>query len=317
MLYLIVFILLFFGLQLYFRLADRFNIIDKPNQRSSHTAITIRGGGVVFPLAAVLYSCFFHEVSPAIVAGVILISLISLADDIRSLSNKLRLLVHFISVTGLLWGAGAFSGWPWWLIAVGYVLVIGVINAYNFMDGINGITGVYSLVTLSSLLYVTYYIHPFTDPAFIICPILGCIVFLIYNFRKKAKCFAGDVGSVSMGFWISALLLLLVTETADLKYVLFLAVYGVDAVLTIIHRLLLGQNIFEAHRMHFYQVLANERKVPHLLVSSGYGLIQLLVNVMIVHSNFSPAITFVLVCVPLVLIYAGMKNKLMTKTMIG
>ncbi|WP_143306092.1 MraY family glycosyltransferase [Chitinophaga vietnamensis] len=314
MLYLIITLILFAGLQVYFRLADRYNIIDKPNQRSSHTEITIRGGGIVFPLSALLYGIFFHQVSIYIIIAILLISLISLIDDIRSLSNKVRLLVHLSAVLLVLYGLGALQHWPLWMIAASCVLIIGVINAYNFMDGINGITGVYSLVALLSLWYTTVFVYPFTDVNFLICPAIASIIFLYYNFRKKARCFAGDVGSVSLGCWIATLILMLVWQSGDVKYLLFLAVYGVDTVLTILHRLLLGQNIFEAHRLHFYQILANERKTPHRWISVGYGLLQLFINLLVIYAGWNTVVTFVVICLPLAIIYAGMKNRLMTKT---
>jgi UDP-N-acetylmuramyl pentapeptide phosphotransferase/UDP-N-acetylglucosamine-1-phosphate transferase len=316
MIYLLIAALLFLCMLAYFKIADRYNIIDKPNQRSSHKTITIRGGGVVFPLSMILYAIFFHQTPAALLAGMLMISLVSFWDDISSLPNKVRLLVHLLSVSGLLWAVQAFGSWPVWLIIIAYILIIGTINAYNFMDGINGITGVYSLVVLCSLWYLNTQQAAFTDSNFIICPVVACLVFLFFNFRKKAKCFAGDVGSVSIAFWIIAILIMAVIQTQELKYLLFLSVYGVDAVLTILHRLLLKQNIFEAHRLHFYQILANERKVPHLTVAVAYGVVQLLSNAVILFTDLNFISSLLLVCVPLVLIYIGIKPRLMTKTVI-
>src|SRR5690606_28037184 len=133
-------------------------------------------------------------------------------DDVSNLPNKVRLLVHLISVSLMLFSIGAFQTWPFWLIPLAYILIIGTINAYNFMDGINGITGLYSLVILSSLFFLNESITLIADQAFILTPIIACVVFLFFNFRRKAKCFAGDVGSVSIGFWIIALLLLAIIE---------------------------------------------------------------------------------------------------------
>jgi UDP-N-acetylmuramyl pentapeptide phosphotransferase/UDP-N-acetylglucosamine-1-phosphate transferase len=247
----------------------------------------------------------------------LLISIISFWDDVSSLPSRVRLLVHLLAVTALLYSVNAFQTLPIWLIPVLYVLIIGIINAYNFMDGINGITGLYSLTILCSLLYVNERIITFADLDFIICPILASLVFLFFNFRKKAKCFAGDVGSVSIGFWILALLLMLILKTESLTYILFLAVYGVDTVLTIIHRLLLRQNIFEPHRLHFYQILANERKIPHLIVSALYALIQLLVNCLILFTSFNSIYIFMLVALPLVIVYVVGKPLLMPKRVLS
>jgi UDP-N-acetylmuramyl pentapeptide phosphotransferase/UDP-N-acetylglucosamine-1-phosphate transferase len=307
-------LLLFVLLWSYFRVADKYNIIDKPNERSSHTSVTIRGGGIVFPFAMLLYAAFYHEVSYSLLTGILMISAISFWDDVNNLPNRARIVVHLLSVTSLLYAVDAFQDWPIWVIPIVYVMVIGTINAYNFMDGINGITGVYSLVCLTSLLYVNSYVTPFTDNAFIIIPIIASIVFLFFNFRTKAKCFAGDVGSVSIGFWIIALLMMAMIETKSLHYILFLGVYGVDTVLTIVHRILLKQNIFEAHRLHFYQIMANEQKVSHLVVSTVYGVLQIMANVVILTSQYNFIITALIVISPLALVYIVLKPILMSSS---
>lgn len=317
MIYLIISVVLFVTMLGYFRIADRFDIIDKPNNRSSHSAITIRGGGIVFPFTMILYSIFFQETSSYLLGGMYMISLISFWDDINNLPNKVRIFFHLLAVSGLLWSVEAFQSLPIWIILIAYILIIGIINAYNFLDGINGITGLYSLVILFGLLYMNQVVDPFTDQAFILCPVIACLVFLFFNFRKRAKCFAGDVGSVSIGFWVISLLLMLIMKTDSLKYILFLAVYGVDAVLTIVHRLFLRQNIFKAHRLHFYQILANELKVPHLLVSFLYALTQLIIIAFIITTDYDFFTSALLVLTPLVLVYIGLKPRWMSKVTLG
>jgi UDP-N-acetylmuramyl pentapeptide phosphotransferase/UDP-N-acetylglucosamine-1-phosphate transferase len=319
MIYGIIAILLLAVMLVYFRIADKFNIIDKPNQRSSHSQITIRGGGVIFPVAAILSGLFFKAGLNTwiLIAAIVAISIVSFWDDVNSLPNRVRVLVHLLSVTALLYATQAFSLLPWWSIIMAYILIIGTINAYNFMDGINGITGVYSLVTLCSCLFFYHIHHTFTASPLIITAIIACIVFLFFNFRKKAKCFAGDVGSVSIGFIIISVLLSIILSSGhwqdNIKYIFFLAVYGVDAVLTIAHRLMLKQNIFEAHRLHFYQIMANERKMSHLVVSVIYGVLQLLVNAVIIHTSYNFMITGLIVCLPLAVIYIVIKPRLMQK----
>ena len=108
------------------------------------------------------------------------------------------------------------------------------------------------------------------------------MVFNVYNFRRKARCFAGDVGSVSIAFILIFLLGKLILTSGNIVYLFFLTLYGVDSVLTIIHRIYLKENIFDAHRKHFYQVLANEGGVSQLKVATGYSVVQFLINVMIV-----------------------------------
>lgn len=182
------------------------------------------------------------------------------------------------------------------------------------MDGINGITGVYSLAILCSCLYFYRTLDVPQSPPFIIVSIIACLVFLFFNFRKKAKCFAGDVGSVSIGFIIISIILLMIVGTGDVKYIFFLTVYGVDAVLTIVHRLMLKQNIFEAHRLHFYQIMANDQKMPHLLVASIYGLLQLLINYIVIVTKYNFVTTGLTVCVPLAVVYIVLKPRLMNRT---
>jgi len=308
--FIVITAVLFIALLFYFRIADKFNIIDKPNSRSSHTEVTIRGAGIIFPLAIIIYAVVFGKVSFMLVGGAVLISLISFLDDLYTLPNRVRLMVQLLAVSSIIFVVDGFSSWPLWSLPIIYVLFIGCINAYNFMDGINGITGLYSLVAFVSLLYVNSRVA-FVDPPFIILGILACLVFLFFNFRKRAKCFAGDVGSVGVAFWLISIIIMLIAATRDFKYVLFLSVYGVDAILTIVHRLMLRQNIFDAHRLHFYQILANDRNIPQLYVSTLYAALQLLLNVIIVNADLQFLMLFCLLNIPLCILYVFLKPRFM------
>lgn len=281
--YVIVLVLLLAAELFYFRIADWFNIIDKPNERSSHNYITIRGGGIIWWVAALLF-LLFHFSSQGLwfFAGITLIAGVSFWDDVQNLGQKVRLLFHLLAMSCAFYLAGVLGVYPWWAIVIGYIVFIGIVNAYNFMDGINGITGLYSLVVLGALQYVNLSYGNFVHPDLIWYPMLASGVFLFFNFRKRAKCFAGDVGSVAIAFWIVTLLLLLIVKTSNLIWLGFLMVYGVDAVMTIVHRIGLKQNIMEAHRLHFYQILANERKVSHRVVSLIYFAVQLLCSALII-----------------------------------
>ncbi|WP_071138380.1 MraY family glycosyltransferase [Petrimonas mucosa] len=283
MIYLIVLVLLLAAELFYFRIADRFNIIDKPNERSSHNYITIRGGGVIWWVAALLYLLFNLSVTAGwFLAGITLIAGVSFVDDVKGLGQKMRLLFHLLAMSCAFYLAGVFGSYPWWAIVIGYVVFIGIVNAYNFMDGINGITGLYSIAVLASLQYVNLSYGNFVPPDLIWYPMIASLVFLFFNFRKRARCFAGDVGSVGIAFWIVTLLLILIIKTENLIWIGFLMVYGIDTVITILHRIYLKQNIMEAHRLHFYQILANEKKIPHRLVSLIYFTVQLLCSALII-----------------------------------
>jgi UDP-N-acetylmuramyl pentapeptide phosphotransferase/UDP-N-acetylglucosamine-1-phosphate transferase len=303
--YTILGILLMIIMLLYFKVADKFNIIDKPNQRSSHTEITLRGGGIIFWFSALLYFVQHFQDNYFFITGITLVSLVSFWDDIQNLSNKIRISVHFISITLIFYDLGLFNLVPVLGVIIAYVLAIGLINAYNFMDGINGITGLYTLVVMGLLLYVNTKIQLFTDGNFIKYAMIASLVFLFFNYRKKAKCFAGDVGSIAIAFWIIYLVLKLILITNSVIWLLFLAIYGVDAICTILHRLYLKQNIFEAHRLHLYQVLSNEYKIQHRLVSLYYALAQIVISVLVIYfyQKVQDLILFVFIITPLLLIY--------------
>lgn len=313
--YLIIAIVLLLFMLGYFRIAKHYNIIDKPNHRSAHKEITLRGGGIVFPLAFILYILEMILFSETKVAtnfelfgiGILSIATISFIDDIYDLSSKIRLIVHFLSVTFLMFFLHLFEFENiFWIIPI-YVFIIGILNAYNFMDGINGITGLYSLISLVTFYFINQQVVTFTDKDFIIYPIIASLVFLFFNFRKKAKCFAGDVGSLSIAFWIIALNGLLILKTMEFKFLFFLLVYGVEVVLTIIQRLYLRQNIFEAHRHHLYQLLVNELKWSHLVVAFTYSFLQLLINIIILFCDLSFFKIIVFIGLPLSIFYIYVK----------
>ena len=347
--YFVVFVVLLGVELLYFRVANYFNIIDKPNERSSHSRITLRGGGIVFYVGALVYFVISGFSFPWFMLGLTLIAGVSFVDDVRSVTQRVRLVVHFMAMLLMFyqWGMLAL---PWWYVVVALVVCTGIINAYNFMDGINGITEGYSLIVLGGLAYVNEWVIPFVDErmiytmmvavlvfgvfnfrrkakcfagdvgALVVCTgiinaynfmdgingitegysliVLGglayvnewvipfvdermiytmmvaVLVFGVFNFRRKAKCFAGDVGAVSIAFVILFLLGRLILKTGDWSYIAFLAVYGVDSVLTIVHRLMLHENIGLPHRKHMYQLMANELKISHVVVSLLYMVVQ-------------------------------------------
>lgn len=315
MIYLLVFVLLFVVELLYFQLADHFNIIDKPNERSSHTSITLRGGGIVFYLGAIVFfiSSGFHY--PWFFLGLTLMTVISFLDDIFTLSNKIRLLVHFFSVLLLVYQLDIFTV-PWYYLFIIFVFIVGVINAYNFMDGINGITACYSLAVGGLLMLVNRKIG-FVEQDLLVYSLLGVLVFTFFNFRNKAKCFAGDVGAISIVFILIFALGLLVISTGKFIYLLFLAVYGIDAIFTILQRIYLKKNIFEAHRMHLYQYLGNEAGINKLFVSLCYGAIQFAIGYFVIMTSqenvkIQILISFIIL-ISLSVFYVIVKNRIYLK----
>lgn len=301
-------VLLVFIELLYFRVADHFNIIDKPNLRSSHKRITLRGGGVIFLFGMWLYAVFCGFQYPWFLAGLTLIAAISFADDVHSVPNKIRIVVHFAAMLLMFYQLGLFAAGQWWYLLPAWIVCTGIINAYNFMDGINGITGGYSLAVLAPLAVVNVR-EPFVDPQLIYVTVLSVVVFCWFNFRPKARCFAGDVGAVSIAFILLFMLGALILRTGNLWYLIFLVVYGVDSVLTICHRLLLRENIFEAHRKHAYQLMANELKIPHVVVSVIYALLQAVISLGAIYLPVNGWVYFGVVVVLLSVAYVLFKMK--------
>ncbi len=277
MIYAIIFVLLVLLELAYFLVADRFNIIDKPNLRSSHTSITLRGGGIVFLFGAWLYAAFFGLDYGWFLLGLTLIGSVSFIDDIHSLPDSARLVVQFAAMFLMFYQFDILNWHDWWIVLIALIVCVGITNAYNFMDGINGITGGYSLAVLAPLIYLNKQLD-FIDMPMLYVTGLSLLVFCFFNFRKKAKCFAGDVGSISIAFILLLALGKLILQTGDFAYIIFLAVYGADSVLTICHRIQLRENLGEAHRKHAYQLMANELKIPHVQVSLLYMVIQLAIS---------------------------------------
>lgn len=305
-LYLFIFILLFVAELAYFKLADHFNIIDKPNQRSSHSQVTLRGGGIIFYIGVLVYFAMAGFQYPWFFTGLTLITAISFADDVKPQSSRLRLGVHFVSMLLMFYQWNLYS-FPLYFVVIALVLCTGILNAYNFMDGINGITGIYSLGIFAAFWYINTFVVPFIDSQLLYIIMLALFVFNFFNFRNKAKCFAGDVGSISIAFTVVYLLGLLILKTNDFSYIILLAVYGVDSVLTIFHRIHLKENIFEPHRKHLFQLMANEMKLPHLLVSSIYVILQTLISIGFLFVEFHFLYLFV-VLILLSIVYLSVKK---------
>lgn len=306
------FIIILFALILlelaYFRVAERFNIIDKPNLRSSHTSVVLRGGGIIFLLGVWLYAAFFGMSYPWFMLGVSLVGIVSFVDDIHSLPDSLRLVAQFAAMFLMFYQFNILNWHDWWMVVVALVVCVGIINAYNFMDGINGITGAYSLAVLLPLIYLNAGLD-FIDADFLYVVGLSLLVFGFFNFRRKAKCFAGDVGSISIAFILLFALGRLILLTGDLSYLAFLAVYGADTVLTICHRIRLHENLGEAHRKHAYQLMANELKLPHVLVSTIYMLLQLAISFGLILTPISHYLYMGIIIVALAVAYIVFMKK--------
>ena len=277
----IVLIILLVGIELiYFKIADKYNIIDKPNNRSSHTAVTLRGGGIIFPIAITI-AFLLDYVSWAVTLAVVLVAIVSFIDDIKPLSQLPRFISHVIAVGLVFYELHLFYE-PLWLLPAVFVLLIGWVNAFNFMDGINGMTVLYALAAI-----VTFSFLPVNKASLplLITMGLSCLAFGVFNVRKKAKTFAGDVGSISMALFLGYFMIKTIIDSGQFGYILFFSVYGIDAIITIVNRLLKKENIFQPHRSHLYQYLANEMGFSHILVAVIYAVLQLGINILVIYMD--------------------------------
>lgn len=328
MIYLIIFLLLLAMELCYFKVADHYNIIDKPNERSSHSSIVLRGGGIIFAISMIVWSLTpfpspqgegstvaLLEYWPFIV-GLVLIAGVSFWDDVKSLPDSVRLVAQFVSMGLAAWcmiqGSELMSLDWYWLVLIGIaalIVFVGATNIINFMDGINGITAGYALTVLVPLALVNSKFKiqssTFVNDSFLFVAMIGVLVFCIFNFRPKgkAKCFAGDVGSIGIAFIMLFAIGKLILATKDVTWLIFLLVYGVDGCCTIIHRIMLHENLGEAHRKHAFQLMANELKMGHVTVSLIYmglqlavslGFIYLIPNTIVAHWVYSIAVGIVL-----------------------
>jgi UDP-N-acetylmuramyl pentapeptide phosphotransferase/UDP-N-acetylglucosamine-1-phosphate transferase len=399
---------------LYLRLARRLHIIDRPGERSSHSRPTVRGGGVIFPVAAIIWFFLVGWESPWAIAGLSLIALVSFIDDLKPLSGSIRLLVHLLAV-GLLFYEIGLHHMYWYWIACALILAIGCINAFNFMDGINGITAGYALVSLGTfsllnnagrLLWPVFSqaapeaaaggvglfpktaipglfpdtatqvmaaaetpglvpvgaaldtasqslttsaetpgllsgggpglgfdtasqalttnaeitgVFPggapglgldsasgwsldvpallgsesFLPPGLVGTVFVAVLVFAFFNARRRALAFAGDVGSISLAFLLSWMMIELMVFTHQAYWLLLFAVYGIDTSVTILIRLSQKKNIFKPHRQHLYQLLANEHGWPHLKVAAVFAAVQGAINLLTIYLVFTNRMNWV------------------------
>jgi UDP-N-acetylmuramyl pentapeptide phosphotransferase/UDP-N-acetylglucosamine-1-phosphate transferase len=256
----------------YLKWAKR-TVLDIPNERSSHKEPTVSGGGIIFVLAVLYWGFLFNHSAWLLISSVLLIGLIGFIDDRYSLHQGQRLFFQSLSVLMLLYYNGVFE-FTYLYIGIGFVLITGWLNTFNFMDGINGISVIYAACVILGVFLFKESVS--TIPVSLMYSVgISLIIFGFLNVRKKAVVFAGDLGSLSLGLILAYFILDLILTTGRWEFIIFLSVYGVDSVMTIVYRIIKGENIFEAHRNHLYQCLANELKISHVSVSLLYGALQL------------------------------------------
>ncbi|WP_034592983.1 MraY family glycosyltransferase [Acinetobacter sp. HA] len=295
MLSLFIFFLLAFAMTYFMRAyALKKNIIDNPNERSSHSVPTPRGGGVavvcsyLLALAVLIYSQQLTlHIGLTLMAAGFVIALLGFLDDHGHINSMLRLAVHFLVAIGVVISLGGFSevtafnglalGFSANIIAV--LFLVWLLNLYNFMDGINGIASVEAITTTVSMA-ILYAILNTSLNLDILWLLAACVFgFLLWNF-PKAKIFMGDACSGFLGLTLGILALIALKENLALfcAWIICLGMFVVDATYTLINRVLSGYKMYDAHRSHSYQILSRKwgSHTPVTLAVAAINLLWLL-----------------------------------------
>lgn len=300
----LLFAFLYFIEKGYIWFARRKRIEDNPGARSSHSVVIVRGGGIIFYVAMLAFFIYAGFPFPYFFTGLTMLSFISFVDDLHSLSPKTRLVCQVVALAFMV---NQISSSSIGIILALIVLSATVVNLVNFMDGINGMLSGMSLIVLGTLQYVNFEIIHFIEPELIWTLLIADFTFCLFNFKSKADCFAGDVGSMAMGFILFYLIIKLVWVSDDFKWFVLLSVFLTDGGLTIVHRIFLRDNILLPHRKHAYEIMANELKIPHIRVSAFYMLVQMVINIWYI--LIPTMVTFVAICVILIGSYLGFMLK--------
>lgn len=276
------FALAFLGAWAISRFAQKGCLMDCPNERSSHSQPTPKGGGVGI-LAAFCVASILSGATAWLWATVCIVALISGYGDMVDLPVRMRLVAQLgliaVFVLGTLHSSGGRSPNPA-LVVFWIIFIVGTANFYNFMDGINGIAGITGAVGFSLL---ALYIYGWEGQAGLgsltLCMAFSCLGFLPLNI-PKARVFMGDIGSVLLGAAFASLVFLASRTLVDfLCMASFLFPFYADELSTMAIRMRGGEKLTKGHRKHVYQLLANEGRITHWRVSAGYGILQALVGV--------------------------------------
>ena len=287
------------SLKLYFPFAEKRGMLAGVNHRSSHTKPVVTGAGFIFYMSYISYIITFSystwEAPWALFAGISMLAVVSFIDDLKDLWFFIRLVVQMLAVALMLYQIYTeFSMEPLAmnasiliiLAAVGMVFSVGFVNLYNFMDGLNGMMAGITISALSVFALIDFFVVDFVDDALLIYTAIPTLIFAFYNARRQAVCFAGDVGAIVLGFVMVYMLLSLLMQTGNIVYMFIFASIYLEAGMTVIQRLLAGQNIFKPHRIHLFQLLCNEHKHHHVKISAYYALNQMVFGAIIVTMNY-------------------------------
>lgn len=318
----------FFGVELFRRWSLRRELLDIPNERSSHTVPTPRGGGLIIcavSLTAFFIYCLqtFENFYSAYFAGALIVAVISLIDDVRTVSPFWRILCHSLAAGLTVRFIGGFENlWiPFYGVAqsgiwgdlAAFLWIVWLINAYNFMDGIDGLAATQAVT--AGIGWCLLGLCRELDNAWYFGGVLASssMGFLILNWQP-AKIFMGDVGSAFLGYTFAVLPLLASkqTETSEIISVLpwfavlFVWFFVFDSVFTVLRRLVRGEKVWQPHRQHIYQKLLING-FSHSKVTGLYGSASIILVFSVLYSSFTssmifPALAFVVAGVGTILL---------------
>lgn len=298
-LYLITLLVLWSLLLLYFPFAAKRGMLAGVNHRSSHTKPVITGAGFIFPLSYLVYGIVLSVQTSVsfpwfFFAGLLMLSVVSFIDDLEEVWFLWRLLVQLVAIALMLWQIQidtpmlsiAPSVVQWSAIVMCWGFSVGLLNMYNFMDGLNGMLGGLALSSLIPFWLINEFVVSFVDAQLLYFSLIPTLLFVFYNARTQAKCFSGDVGAIALGYVMTYILFNLLIVTGNVAYLALFASIFIEAGLTIVQRLFAGENIFQPHRIHLFQLLCNEGKRNHVAVSAMYGGVQLFIGLLLFVLNY-------------------------------
>lgn len=302
------------------RFAYKLGLIDIPNNRSSHILPTPSGGGIGILLAFTTVA-LLSRTALNIWIPVVFVSLVSFLDDKLGLTPKMRLLVQFVAtfvaILPLIYSSPVEMQLKFLLIIFFSVFIVGTANFYNFMDGINGIAGLTGFVGFM-LLFIFAVNHNYDAEAVLLLSVsCACLGFLPFNL-PSARVFMGDVGSILLGFFYAITVVSMssnIVEFLALSSCLF--TFYTDALTTLFVRWYSGEKLSQAHRRHLYQLLANQKKIPHWKVSLGYATVQAVIGVICLELLIKYelqlylflGVTFMVYCILMIIIRNNMELK--------
>ena len=287
------------SLKLYFPFAEKKGMLAGVNHRSSHTKPVITGAGFIFYISYVFYIISFvfstWDAPWPLFIGISILAIVSFIDDLKDLWFFIRLVVQILAVILMLYQIYIeFSMEPFAMNAslliilaiVGLIFSVGFVNLYNFMDGLNGMMVGITISALAIFALIDFFVVDFVDDLLLVYTAIPTLIFAFFNARRQAICFAGDVGAIVIGFVMVYMLVSLLMQTANVVYIFIFASIYLEAGMTVMQRLLAGQNIFKPHRIHLFQLLCNEHKHHHVKISAFYALNQLVFGAIIVTMNY-------------------------------